>query len=146
MTMTLKGISDRIYANPSDRKRMEKMNAIYYEMADKVKEHHPDLYQEFTNKAADILYCIEPEEAKEIVAGMQPYGEKWTCDTISEFIKGKGQTDVISYYMAMNMAYNDYHNTAVKWNADNPEFYYDIAHDFIDDPDGKSYKLGKYFR
>ena len=46
----------------------------------------------------------------------------------------------------MNMAYNDYRKTAEKFNLeDDVNFYFCIAHDFIEDPDAKEFKVELYF-
>ena len=46
----------------------------------------------------------------------------------------------------MNMTYNDYMNTAITFGLkDNPDFFYSLAKDFINDADAAPYKVEKYF-
>ena len=46
----------------------------------------------------------------------------------------------------MNMIYNDYCDTAKLYNLQNdPEFFFSLARDFIEDPDAKPLKVEKYF-
>lgn len=50
------------------------------------------------------------------------------------------------YYLCMNMAYNDYYKTAESvGKGEDPEFYFSIARDFINDADAKDFKVEKYF-
>lgn len=144
--MDFKKISDKIYENTEDRNRMEAMNELYYEMADMFKKQMPSVYDEFTEKAASILYEITPDEAHDLVRNMKPSGEKWTESEVYTFVEAKGVEPSIDYYLAMNMAFNDYRNTAVQFGIDNADFYYSIAHDFINDEDGKKHKVEKYFK
>lgn len=62
-------------------------------------------------------------------------------------MRAKGITeDCVSWYLVMNMAYNDYHDTAAMVGmSEDAEFYYSIANNFINDIDGKKYKVAKYF-
>lgn len=144
--MKLKEISDQIYANVEDRKRMKKMNEIYYEMADYIMNINPNLYREYCDEAEGILYDICDDEAETIVRNMRPYGEHWNRATVNEYVKSRGVEPSIDYYLAMNMAFNDYRNTAQMVGMDTEDFYFGIAHDFINDPDGKSHKVQKYFK
>lgn len=144
--MKFKEISDAIYSNTEDRERMEEMNELYYCMAEYISKSNPDLYKQYCDRAEDILYEISEDEAITIVRGMQPYGEHWSIDDIYSFVESKGQEPSIEYYLAMNMAFNDYRNTGQLLNADNADFYFSIAYDFINDPDGKRHKVEKYFR
>lgn len=145
--MNIKTVSDMVYADTTNKERMEKMNEIYYAMADWVRSRDMDAYNEFLNKAEDIVFCIEPSMAQGMVAMMSPYGQRWTWDEIRTFIMDRGvpETEVCKYYLVMNMAYNDYRRTAEKYGLDRPDFYYDIAWDFINDEDAKSHKVAKYF-
>lgn len=144
--MNIKDISDKIYANTEDRERMEAMNDIYYEMADYIKSYNPGMYNEYYERACNILYDITEDEAKVIVRNMKPYGEHWNYDTVCSYVESMGEKPSVDYYLAMNMAYNDYHNAAMQFNMDTPEFYYAIARDFINDPDQKKHKIYNYFK
>lgn len=143
--MDIKKISDEIYSG-KDKNKKEEMDVVYYDMADYIKKHDESAYRMFLERAEDICYSISLDEAKVIVNKMEPYGEKWSYDNIAEYLKGRG-TDAKTkwFYLVMNMAYNDYHRTAQEHNVDSPDFYFDIAYDFINDPDGGKYKVQKYF-
>lgn len=126
---------------------MEEVTDIVACAMAKIKERMPDLYHETMHQLKEIAYEISPEEARQIVKGMRPYGQKWDYDTIRTFLAAKGITsDTCKYYLSMNMAYNDYHKTAETVNkGEDPEFYFSIARDFINDADGKEFKVEKYF-
>ena len=144
--MNIKTISDMVYADTSNRERMEKMNEVYYEMADWIKNHDANAYETFVDKAEDVVYDIDSSKAQGIVAMMTPYGQRWNWDEIRTFVMDRGvpEYDVCKYYLVMNMCYNDYRRTAEKYGLDRPDFYYDLAWDFINDDDAKSHKIAKY--
>lgn len=95
-----------------------------------------------------LAYTFTPEEAKQTVQRMAPYGEHWSMDKIKSYLHGRGieEPDCIHYYVVMNMMYNDYFQTASAYGLnDNPDFYYDLAKNFIEDVDGVDFKVEKYF-
>ena len=141
--MDIKKISDSIYEANDDR--MYKMNDIYYEMADYIKEVNPEMYRNFVEEAEDILYCMSDEDAVMMVRGMMPYGEHWNMNDVYNFVKAQGEEPCIDWYMVMNMMFNAYRTTAQKYGIDSPEFYYNLARDFIHDVDAKPHKVEKYF-
>lgn len=143
--MNIREISDKIYSNVEDRERMERMNAVYYEMADYIKEHSPTAYSRFYDMAEEVAYSVSLTDAQRIVRNMQPYGERWTYDDIADFVKARGVDDTIDYYLVMNMMCNDYYRTANEYGVDKAEFYFSLARDFINDPDGKPHKVADYF-
>lgn len=54
------------------------------------------------------------------------------------------ECDRWEFYVAMNMMYSDYYETAKKFGADRPEFYACMAKAFLNDPDAGDHKLSKY--
>lgn len=104
-------------------------------------------YDEIINKMEKLAYSISKEDAEQIVRGMRPRGEVWSYEQVKDYIATHGVTDkCVEYYLAMNMAKNDYFNTASRFNAqDDVEFYFSIANDFINDIDADNYKIGRYF-
>lgn len=143
--MGLKEISQQIYAGDNINKKKQ-MDEIYYKMADFVKEYNKEWYNKFKEEAEDIAYEISTEKAKEIVGGMKPYGQHWSMEEVKSYLKTRGISEKIkSYYMVMNMMYNDYSRTAKQHDLDTPDFYFDLAFDFINDVDGKKHKVEKYF-
>lgn len=143
--MELRQVSDMVYANTEDRKRMEQMNNVYYQMADYIKQMNPAKYMEFLEEAEDIAYHYDHEDAENAVRNMKPYGEHWTYADIKNYLADKGVEDdeLCDYYVVMNMAYNDYRRTAERYGIDRPEFYYDIAYDYINDEDAGMHKVAK---
>ena len=97
----------------------------------------------------DYMYSMTIEEAQNIVRKMEPYGEKFTYDIVEQFLAEKGiteETDIIEYYLSMNMFYNDYKHIFDKYNNLNQkDIYYDFSEAFINDKDAPKYKIEKYF-
>ncbi|MBQ8830857.1 MAG: hypothetical protein IJ017_04615 [Oscillospiraceae bacterium] len=106
-----------------------------------------ELKKEFKKTLKSVALMIDHKEAREIVARMEPHGEKWNVEVIKKYLSDKAvhPDKELHYYLIMNMAYNDYKHTAEKFDVDNTDFYYCIAHDFIEDPDAKDFKVEKYF-
>lgn len=98
-------------------------------------------------KLEKLAYKITPMKAEQIVKSMKPRGQHWTLKQIKEYLASKGITEnYIYYYLVMNMAYNDYFETAKLFGLQNdPEFFYSLAKDFIEDEDAKPFKVEKYF-
>lgn len=117
------------------------------EMLDHLEKEYPAVYKEMVAPIEKLAYCIPKDEAERIVRNMKPRGQYWSYTDIENFLKDKGvTTDIVDYYMVMNMAYNDYYGTAAAYGLQkDPEFYFSIAKDFIQDPDAKPHKVSKYF-
>lgn len=143
--MDLREISDAVYQGENTEKKQE-MDAVYYGIADFLKENFPEKYREFLKRAEQIAYQIEPEEAAQIVRSMIPYGQRWSREDIAGYLQGKGINDhVTDYYLVMNMMVNDYSRTAKIIGQDDADFYFNLAYDFINDEDAKPDKIAKYF-
>ena len=121
----------------------EELDDIFVYMSRK----YPDLYEKAIKKIERIAYKIDLPKAEDIVNSMKPYGEHWNYDTVKAFVMTKGvDKDFCDYYLVMNMYYNDSYDTAkMVGMQDDAEFYFSLAQDFIDDADGKPYKVAKYF-
>lgn len=106
-----------------------------------------DNKREFKKMLKGVALHIDHKEAREIVTRMNPSGEHWTMEQIEKAIAERGvhHDKLIYYYLVMNMAYNDYKHTAEMFGLDTVDFYFCIAHDFIEDPDAKEFKVEKYF-
>lgn len=77
-----------------------------------------------------------------------PQLQQWSWNQIEDYIKSKDLDPKCTetWYLVMNMVYNDYYDTAkVFGHLNDVEFFYHLAKDFIDDPDAKPLKVEKYF-
>lgn len=141
----MRQISEAIYKG-NDLRKKEQLDKVYYAMADWLKENNIEWYKRFCEEVEDIMYEINEDKAREIVTRMTPYGQRWSMEEVHNVLRDRGIHDnLICYYLSMNMAYNDFNRTAKQYNLDVPEFYFDIAHDFIHDPDADRHKVQKYF-
>lgn len=104
-------------------------------------------YKEIINKMENMAYSISPTQAETIVKSMRPRGQVWTMDQIKEYVTAKGiHDDYCDWYLVMNMCYNDYYGTAKMYGLQNEtDFYFNLAKDFIEDPDAEPHKVAKYF-
>lgn len=103
--------------------------------------------REFKKMIKAVALRIDPKEAQEIVRRMEPSSEHWSMEQIRKVLAEKGVhlEKELYYYLVMNMAYNDYRSTADKFGLEPVDFCFSIAHDFIEDPDAKAFKVEKYF-
>ena len=126
---------------------MIEYKVIMEELMHKLERHYPELFKETMNKLEEVAYEIPLEKAQSIVRTMKPFGEHWSYDTVKSFVEGKGiYKCFVKYYLVMNMIYNDYYDVAINFGHQNDaEFYYELAHAFINDVDGKKFKVEKYF-
>lgn len=117
------------------------------EFIDMLCKKYPSLYDDIIDKLECLAYKIPREEAENIVRRMSPKGQYWTFNQAKEFAQNHGIThDWINWYLVLNMVYNDYCDTAKTFGLQNdPEFYFSLARDFIEDPDAKPLKVEKYF-
>lgn len=140
-------IMDMIYKKGGGYEKMAEANSILDTMFHKLEKVHKELYDETMHEFEEIAYEITLPEAEKIVKEMKPYGQKWSYEEMKEFLHGKGITEhCIEYFMVMSMMYNDYHKTAeMLQKADDPEFYFSLAKDFITDVDAKPFKVERYF-
>lgn len=112
-----------------------------------VEKSDPQYYAKYLTELEELAYTIPKEEAEKIVKAMRPRGQYWSYNQIMDYTKEKGiKEDCTSWYLVMNMVYNDYYDTAKLFGHQNDvEFFYCLAKDFIDDPDAKPFKVEKYF-
>ena len=68
-------------------------------------------------------------------------GEMWTYDDAKLLAEERGLPtegqDMIDYYVALNMVYNDYCKVAKEHGVDTEDYYADLAHAWLYDRDGK---------
>lgn len=134
------------YLNKLNRSDLE---SIFSNLMEDVQEENPDLADKYMCELEDYMYSITIEEAQDIVRSMKPFGEKFTYDLVSQHLSNKeitDETDIIDYYLTMNMFYNDYKTIIDKYNnLNSKDIYCDFADSFINDEDGPKYKVEKYF-
>lgn len=125
----------------------EKVDEIFESMLNTLKKVDPDAYMEYKMKLEKLMYTITKEDAERIVRNMKPKGQMWSYEQVKRFIESKGyEDDFVDWYLVMNMCYNDYYNTAKTYGLQNEDdFYYNLAKDFIEDPDASPIKVAKYF-
>ena len=86
------------------------------------------------------------EDAKKWVSHMDPPG-KWTMEQTTAVMHQYGyHHKPCVFYAAMNMLWSDYGKTVVKYGLDRADFWAEMAHDWIDDPDAEDMKTGRYWR
>lgn len=107
----------------------------------------PELYEDFMMEVEKLAYRIPREEAERIVRNMRPKGQHWSYQQIMDYVQEKGiKNNFVNWYLVMNMVYNDYCDTARAYGLQNdPEFFFCLSKDFIEDPDAKPMKIEKYF-
>ena len=125
----------------------EEVNEINEKAYEVLKKYVPNEYQNLKKSLECLVYKIELPEAETIVHNMKPRGQMWSYEQIKKYIEGKGIVDkFVDWYLVMNMCYNDYYNTAKMYGLQNEvDFYFNLAKDFIEDPDAEPHKVAKYF-
>lgn len=121
--------------------------SIMDDFIDMLGQKYPELYDKVMDKIECLAYRISKDEAEDIVRRMEPYGQHWSYNQVKDFVSSHGiEDDYNNWYLVLNMVYNDYCTTAKTFGLhDDPEFYFSLAKDFIDDPDAKPLKVEKYF-
>ena len=117
------------------------------EAMEKLRRKWPEMYDELMCDLEGLAYKIPPEEAMQIVKAMKPKGQNWSMQQVKDLCREHGiDKDIVSWYLVLNMTYNDYYGTAKAFGLQGDEdFYWSLAKDFIEDPDAKPYKVEKYF-
>lgn len=86
------------------------------------------------------------EDARAWVAAMNPPA-KWTMEQTTDVMFKQGyHHKPFEFWAVMNAMYSDYGKTMVKFNADKPEVYAALTHDWLDDADAEEGKAGRYWR
>ena len=108
---------------------------------------YPDLYDIIMEKLECLAYRIPEDEAESIVRRMSPRGQHWSYNQVKDFVESHGiKSDWTNWYLVLNMCYNDYYDAAKAFDLqDDPEFFFSLARDFIEDADAKPLKVEKYF-
>lgn len=93
-----------------------------------------------------IHHEFTEEDAKEWAKHMNPPA-RWTMEQTTSVMHQRGYNHrPCEFWVVMNSLFSDYGKTIIKYNADKPELWADMAHDFIDDGDAVGDKVAKYWR
>lgn len=85
-------------------------------------------------------------DAREWVSHMDPPG-RWTIDQTTAVMRQHGYDHKPCVFFAvMNMLWSDYGKTVGKYGVDRADFWAEMAHDFIEDPDAEDMKVARYWR
>lgn len=144
---TYRDIMCKIGERNETYEQMIEYKIVMEELMHELEKHDPNLYNKTISKLEEIAYHIPLEKAKHIVMNMKPYGEHWSYEKIKDFMQTKGIVGKCEeYYLVMNMMYSDYYDVATNFgHQSDPEFYFELAHSFINDVDGKKFKVQRYF-
>lgn len=86
------------------------------------------------------------DDAAEWVDHMDPPA-RWTMEQTTAAMRQRNYSDdPAEFYAVMNAMFSDYGKTAAKHGIDKPDFWADMAHDFINDADAVTGKVEKYWR
>lgn len=125
-----KEITSLLEHAPFNYGNLERFNILCKAMRNLSRVHH-----EFTEA-----------DAEEWIKHMNPPA-RWTKDQTTAVMRQRGYDhDPCEFYVVINAMYSDYGKTAAKYSVDKPEFWADLAHDFLCDADAEDDKVGRYFR
>ena len=108
------------------------------------------------NQSEDDGTEFDRETAERWVRGMEgtdpnhPRGGKWTAEALKPLAQKNGfPTDgpeFWEFYAMANAMYSDYAATAKRYGISTPEFYAELARDFIHDADAEPDKVERYYK
>lgn len=92
---------------------------------------HEKLTREKAEKWVRSMHSDDPKS----------HGEMWTYEDAKKLAEERGLPaegqEMIDYYVALNMVYNDYCKVAKEHGVDTEDYYADLAHAWLYDRDGK---------
>lgn len=141
------GKNFELYKTAKEKDSDEQLNIVIADILDTLQREYPNFYNTIVTPLEDMAYSISKDEAERIVRNMKPRGQQWSYGEVAALCESKGITEhLVDYYLAINMAYNDYYPTAAMFGLQkNPEFFFSIAKDFITDADAEPHKVSMYF-
>ena len=85
-------------------------------------------------------------DAREWVSHMDPPG-RWTMEQTTAVMHSMGfDHRPCIFYAVMNMMWSDYGAVVKRHGVDKAEFWAEMSHAFISDPDAEDMKVGRYWR
>lgn len=112
---------------------------------EKVREHHPEMVEDFLMKVDLILNSdFTKETALYVVSKMKnkdgTTGEHWNYDTTTKVLEAKGYDfKPCDWYITLNLIYSDYYK-----QGRTDDTYVELAHDFLADVDAPEHKAKKW--
>lgn len=142
-----KEIMDIIYKKINEYDYILDYKIVMEYLMSNLEKENLKLFETSVNKLEKIAYDIPFDKAMDIVYDMKPFGEHWSYDDIKVYLENKDiHSDYKTYYLVMNMVYNDYYDVAVNYGVqDDENFFFELAYSFINDIDGKEFKVERYF-
>lgn len=71
----------------------------------------------------------------------------WTLEQVRQVMQQHGITsDLVEFWVVMNMLYSDGALVAKRYNVDNPSYFADLAKAWLDDKDAHEDKLARYYK
>ena len=144
--MTIKELFD--YMKEGTEIQNEEALAVLDDIMATIKKNYPTYYKKYEHKLEEVYrkHHMDPEEAKEYVAGMDnkdgSKGEHWTLEQVKNYMAPRSEynhLDPVCFYVAMNMMYSDYYTP-----TRSVETYANMAKSFLDDKDAPADKLQRY--
>lgn len=141
------GKYDELAALAVERGQHDDVRMILSNAMEHIREVDSPYYSTVMSQLEALAYRIPLADAERIVKSMRPRGQNWSYEQVKDYIASKEIEDnCVAWYLVLNMVYNDYYETAKTFGFQNDvEFYFSLARDFINDPDGRPYKVEKYF-
>lgn len=123
------------------------LECMFSDLISDVRDKNPELASKYLDELEDYIYSISIEEAQSIVKEMKPIGEKYSYEIVESTLANREleESDIIDYYLVMNMFYNDYKTVLDKYNMNSKEIITEFTTAFIEDEDAPKYKTEKYF-
>lgn len=145
--------SDIIYKIPATKENMEEITEICDKAMESLMRVDKASYDHAMHELEEIAYYISKEKAEQIVRAMKPTdktvsgGEKWSYETVKEFVSKKGITEnFVEWYLVFNMFWNDQSDVIKKYGtASIEEFVFDLSKNYIHDVDAGSFHVQKKF-
>ena len=113
--------------------------------------HRLEEYQEKNEEAHEDHHKLDEHTAKKWVDSMRHtadsgVGPHWTIEQTSQVLQQRGWPfDRDEFFAIMNAVWCDYGKTAQKYGVDKPDFWADLAHDWLSDSDAAQNKAQIYY-
>ena len=124
---------------------MHNLSDILDELAYTIKQFDENLYNKYKMELYRMAYgdVLNEEMSREIVANMQPYGQKFSIEQSREIQDRFGMNNIrdLDFFVVLNSGFNDYRDLF----NENIEMYAIFTRDFIEDEDAKPGKVFRYF-